>query len=72
MSIYQTSFNETDLINHIPTDKPQNRMIKYRDTFSFERKSFLNNGSPANNQQPLQQQQQVCLSASSSAHSKSS
>ena len=59
MSIYQTSFNETDLINHIPTDKPQNRMIKYRDTFSFERKSFLNNGSPANNQQPLQQQQQV-------------
>lgn len=58
MSIYQTSFNETDLINHIPTDKPQNRMIKYRDTFTFEKKSFLNNnGLPvvSNQQQAMPQ-----------------
>ena len=43
MSIYQTSFNDDQLINKISTEKPQNRMIKYRDTFTFEKKSFLNN-----------------------------
>jgi hypothetical protein len=67
MSIYQTSFNQTDLINHIPTDKPQDRMIKYRDTFSFERKSFLNNGSASPNNQQQQPQHQVKSSLNSTS-----
>lgn len=39
---YRIHYNETDLINQTQVTKPQDRIKKYRDTFSFEKKSFIN------------------------------